>query len=122
MSFGKVTLFRPENPLAPRGPVFDEPWQAQVLAMADAMVRAGHFSSAQWTLALGAALCSAEAEGAPDSDETYYTAVLVALETLSEAKTEISAADLAERKHAWEDAYLKTPHGKPVVLQLNKFG
>jgi len=114
-------LFQPDNPLAPRGPVFDEPWQAQVLAMADAMVRAGHFSSGQWAIALGAALRNAEAHGAPDTEETYYSAALEALETLSDAETEISAADLAERKHAWEEAYHRTPHGKPVVLQPDKF-
>jgi nitrile hydratase accessory protein len=115
-------LFQPDNPLAPRGPVFDEPWQAQVLAMADAMVRAGHFSSAQWAIALGAALRRAEADGAPDTEATYYSAALEALEMLSEAETGISAADLAERKHAWEEAYHRTPHGKPVVLQPDKFG
>jgi hypothetical protein len=64
----------------------------------------------------------AEADGAPDTEATYYSAALEALEMLSEAETGISAADLADRKHAWEEAYHRTPHGKPVVLQPDKFG
>ena len=115
-------MFQPDNPLAPRSSVFNEAWHAQVLAIADAMVHAGHFSSGHWAIALGTALRTAEADGAPDTEETYYSAALEALEMLSHTETKISAADLAERKHAWEEAYHRTPHGKPVVLQSNKFG
>jgi nitrile hydratase accessory protein len=109
-------LFRPENPFAPIGPTFAEPWQAQVLALAEGMKQAGLFSAGQWAAALGAALREAEAAGAADTDMTYYMAAVTALERLSEEAAGISKTDQTERKHAWEEAYEHTPHGMPVVL------
>lgn len=108
-------MFQPDDPLAPPKPAFDEPWQAQVLALADNMVRAGHFSATDWAEALGAALREAEIGGAPDNLETYYTAALTALERLSEDHAAISSVDRRQRRVEWEDAYRRTPHGKPVV-------
>ena len=79
-------MFRPDDPLAPPARRFDEPWQAQALALADTMVQGGRFTATEWAEALGAALTEAEARGAPDTLNTYYTAVLVALERLCEAR------------------------------------
>ncbi len=109
-------MFAPEDPLAPPGRVFDEPWQAQALAMADTLVQAGRFSAAEWAEALGSALREAEAQGAADTLETYYGAVVVALERLCEARAGISGADRARRRADWEAAYRRTPHGRPVEL------
>ena len=102
----------PEDPLQPLGHAFAEPWHAQVLANAQALIRAGRISAGDWAEALGAALQDAEAKGAPDTEETYYLAALAALETV----TPIDSETLATRKADWEDAYRRTPHGKPVVL------
>ena len=60
-------------------------------------------------------VAEAEANGADDTEETYYKSALNALETLSQ-QAGIAATDLTERKADWEAAYLRTPHGKPVVL------
>jgi nitrile hydratase accessory protein len=109
-------LFLPEDPLAPPTPAFDEPWQAQALALADTMVQAGHFTAVEWAEALCAALKEAEAMGAPDTLSTYYTAVLVALEHLCEARAGISGEHRRLRRAAWEAAYHRTPHGRPVEL------
>ena len=109
-------MFNPDDPLAPPKPAFAEAWHAQVLAMADTMVKAGHFSATDWAVALGAALTAAEAEGQDDTDATYYACALSALEQLSATQAGISQAEQAARKQAWEAAYLRTPHGKPVVL------
>lgn len=109
-------MFKPEDPLAPPRPTFSEPWHAQVLALADTFVKAGHFSAGDWAEALGAALAAAEQRGAPDTEDTYYTCALSALEALSAAQAGIDASDQAARKQAWEDAYRRTPHGKPVRL------
>ncbi len=98
------------------GPVFDEPWHAQVLALADAMVAAGHFSAADWAEALGAARAAAEARAAPDTVEGYYLCALEALEGLLARHTPIGAQIQRERKEAWSRAYLATPHGRPVEL------
>lgn len=108
-------MFKPDDPLAPPRPAFSEPWQAQVLALADTMVTAGHFSATDWAEALGAALKSAEANGEPDTEETYYACALTALEALS-PRAGIASADLVQRKADWEAAYRRTPHGKPVRL------
>lgn len=109
-------MLRPEDPLAPRGPAFSEGWHAQVLALADGLIQAGYFTPDMWAQALGAALKQAEMSGAPDTEETYYRSALSALEALSNQETGISSKDLAERKSAWEEAYRRTPHGRPVTL------
>ena len=109
-------MFEPEDPLKPRDAVFEEPWHAQVLAIADSMVQAGTFSASDWASALGTALKAAEARGDADTAETYYLCATEALETLVASATDIAPSALVERKQAWERAYLATPHGKPVNL------
>ena len=103
------------------GPVFDEPWHAQVLALADSLVQGGHFSAAEWAEALGAARARAEARRDPDTVESYYLCAIEALEELLAAKGGISPKSLAERKKAWEAAYLSTQHGKPVILDKGTY-
>ena len=106
------------NPLARMDgdPVFDEPWQAQTLALADTLARAGAFTPAAWSEALGAELKRAEARGAPDDAATYYDAALRALEGLLDANGAVGREALTVRRDAWERAYRETPHGKPVTL------
>lgn len=105
-------MITPDNALSPRSDVFIEPWYAETLAMADAMVRAGRFTANDWARALGAELSKAAAQGQPDTEASYYTAALTALEQLSALPT----VDLAARKSAWTKAYATTPHGHPVQL------
>ena len=121
-SCGRAILFQPENPLAPRDPVFDEAWQAQVLAIADTMVQAGRFSATAWAETLGAELRAAEAAGQPDTTQTYYEAALVALERLTTRAMAITEDDLAARKADWTRAYERTPHGQPVLLERGQPG
>ncbi|MGR3292265.1 MAG: nitrile hydratase accessory protein [Paracoccaceae bacterium] len=113
-------MFRPDDPLAPPDATFEEPWQAQVLAIADTMVANGKFTATQWAETLGAAIKAAAAAGAPDTTETYYTAALDALETLTRQETAVDAAALLKRKEDWAATYLATPHGKPVLLAAAK--
>ena len=63
-------------------PTFDEPWQAQVLGMADILVTAGVISADAWARTLGAELGKSSAAGAEDNVEEYYRAVLAALQIL----------------------------------------
>ncbi len=97
-------------------PVFDAPWQASVMAMADALIARGAVTPKAWSEALGAALKDAEAAGEPDTAETYYKAALRALERVVEAHGGIPAEIVSARRDAWEAAYRATPHGKPVRL------
>lgn len=106
-------MFRPDDPDTP---AFDEPWQAQALALADALIKAGHVGAEDWGETLGKALREADASGAEDTLATYYSCVLTALETVSERYAGVLPSDRAERRAAWEAAYAATPHGKPVTL------
>ena len=97
-------------------PTFDEPWQAQVLALAFALAKVEVFTPAQWSDALGAELRRAASEGEPDDQNTYYTAALTALEGLIASDGRVTSDGLSARAEQWRRAYLNTPHGQPVEL------
>ena len=97
--------------------VFDEPWQAEALAIADSLVQQGMFSASTWSETLGKALRVAEADGAIDNQETYYNCVISALEKLIADNSEIDQKAMLNKRQEWEQAYLSTPHGKPVRLK-----
>lgn len=107
------------QPLAAKDgePAFAEPWQAQALALADTLVQNGLFAAADWSDALGRALREAAARGEADDQETYYRAVLVALERLVAEHSDIDFAAMLEARENWEAAYRRTPHGQPVELE-----
>ncbi|HEV7254840.1 MAG TPA: hypothetical protein VGN97_17295 [Mesorhizobium sp.] len=109
---------RPSGTLKRRDgePGFQEPWNAQVLALADLMVRSGKIRQREWTEALGAELAAAGRTGKPDDANAYFEAALAALERLLVTGGGISRDELDARREAWEDAYLHTPHGCPVEL------
>jgi len=98
-------------------PVFDEAWQAQLLAMVDQMIGDGVFTNTLWSETLGQNLKEAEASGQADDIDTYYAAVLRTFETLLAESTGISTSIINDRQKAWELAYLSTPHGQPVLLK-----
>jgi nitrile hydratase accessory protein len=95
-------------------PAFGEPWHAEALAMADLLVKRGVVSGARWAETLGAEI--AALKGKPDDRETYYRAALAALERVLLENGSVTRAELDEREHQWERAYLRTPHGQPVEL------
>lgn len=97
-------------------PLFEEPWQAQALAMADLLIKSGIIAPETWTRTLGAELRRASAEGKPDDSATYGSAVLSVLEALIISERKVTRAELARRRAEWERAYLETPHGHPVQL------
>lgn len=98
-------------------PAFAEPWHAQALAMADLLVRSGQISAARWAETLGSEIKALEISGAADETETFFRAVLSALERLLSTDGRITPSELDKREHAWEHAYLSTPHGQPVKLR-----
>jgi nitrile hydratase accessory protein len=118
---GRVTLNAPDTPHIPLqdnddGPAFDEPWQAQVIGIADRLVHAGVLSSQDWAEGLGRQLRNAKESGAPDNKSTYYCAVLTTLEDLLGGSGAIGRDELDARVQSWREAYLATPHGRPVEL------
>jgi nitrile hydratase accessory protein len=102
-------------PALPRdddGPVFAEPWQAQAFAMAVRLHEQGHFTWATWAEALAEQIGAA---GEHDTTE-YYEHWLATLEVVVQRTGLTSAAELAERKDAWQKAAEATPHGQPIEL------
>jgi hypothetical protein len=95
-------------------PVFGEAWHAEAIAVADLLLKSGVVSGARWGETLGAEIKARTNE--PDDRETYFRAVLAALERLLAEMGAVSSEELDEREHQWERAYLRTPHGKPVNL------
>jgi nitrile hydratase accessory protein len=95
-------------------PTFAEPWQAEVLVLAEALVERGVIGAAAWAAALGAAL--KEEPEHDDPREHYYRAVLLALERLMTERGGLAPDLLSARTEAWRRAYLRTPHGQPVEL------
>ena len=98
-------------------PAFDEPWQAQIMAMVDALKRSGTIEPTTWSEAFGDALENARQGALPDTLETYYQIALETLETLLAAGDLVTSEEAQQRKQAWSDAYLTTPHGQPVELK-----
>ena len=103
----------PRLPRDADGPVFQEPWQAQAFALALQLHAQGAFTWTEWAAALSDRL---KAAGPHDDPARYYEHWLAALEDLVTGRNLASPAALQTRKQAWEDAYARTPHGKPVEL------
>src|SRR5581483_4354244 len=82
----RATQAVPSIPCDAEGPVFREPWEAQAFAMALALHERGVFTWNEWAETLGAQIKRAQAEGDPDTGETYYRHWLATLETLVAAK------------------------------------
>src|ERR1700742_1408529 len=111
----------PSIPRDAEGPVFREPWEAQAFAMALALHARGVFTWPEWAETLGAQIKRAQAEGDPDTGETYYRHWLATLETLVAAKGVATSDVLTRYRDAWDRASDRTPHGKPIELKEEDF-
>jgi nitrile hydratase accessory protein len=109
----------PRLPVDHDGPVFAEPWEAQAFSLAVKLSEQGHFTWKEWAAALAHELKTAVDRGEPDDGSRYYQHWLAALERLVIEKGLADRAGLDRRKDAWIDAYLHTPHGRPVELPKN---
>jgi len=84
------------------------------------MAQAGHFTWPEWTDRFATNLASTSAAGAPKDASRYYDVWLATFEELLQDRGLASAEDLRSLKNAWAQAYLRTPHGEPVVLPRNQ--
>lgn len=98
------------------GPAFDEPWQAQAFAMTLKLYEEGQFTWPEWAQQLGAEIAEKTALSGQTDNESYFQCWLAALEKISMRKKLVSPDQLNARKEQWRQAYLHTPHGKPVLL------
>jgi len=121
MSIDQAIAAVPGIPRGPEGPVFAEPWEAQVFAMAVALHERGLFTWNEWTAVLGNEIKRAQAGGDPDTGETYYWHWLAALERIVAEKGITDTETLARYRDAWDHAADRTPHGMPIVLQPGDF-
>jgi len=101
------------TPPHPATPVFAEPWQARAFALMLKLRERGHFSTCEWSTALGQQL----QRSTDPTGSDYYQHWLAALESLLLRKGLTDQQALTDRKEAWADAYRRTPHGKPVELR-----
>jgi len=118
-------LNRPHEALSPlrrkaASQLFDEPWQAQALAMADLLVQSGTISAQDWASRLGERLRSAASAAQVDDANAYYGAVLGALEDLLYGSNALDPAQVTSFQEQWKRAYLNTPHGDPVELSAGR--
>ena len=107
-------------PLSPEK-AFDAPWHAEVFALAVHLNEGGYFDWPEWAGRFGENLAAAKTvkigvgEGLNGSDD-YYQIWLQTLIELMQEKGLVDAKMLASIKAQWREAYLTTPHGKPVHL------
>lgn len=103
------------------GPVFREPWEAQAFSMALALHQRGLFTWPEWAATLADEIKRAQADGDPDTGETYYRHWLATLERLVAEKGITSPDTLARYRDAWDRAADRTPHGAPIDLSPEDF-
>ena len=106
----------PSLPRDQDGPVFNEPWEAQVFALAVHLSETGSFPWSEWVEVFSQEIAAAQAQGGPDLEHTYYQCWLNALERLCATKGLVEPAVIHRRREEWRRAYLNTPHGQPVEL------
>jgi nitrile hydratase accessory protein len=92
--------------------MFGEPWQAQAFALVVQLHAEGAFTWTEWAEALGRELATDPA----DDGARYYHHWVAALEAISAEHALAAPTEVAARKHAWAEAYRRTPHGRPVEL------
>ncbi|SFE45787.1 nitrile hydratase accessory protein [Sulfitobacter brevis] len=97
-------------------PVFEEPWHAQVFAITVHLNETGLFTWQQWAERFGATLKRHGHHTRLNGGSDYFAAWLETLETLLGDTSVADPAQLETLRHAWEAAYLNTPHGAPVTL------
>jgi nitrile hydratase accessory protein len=98
----------PAIPADSSGPVFREPWEAQIFALVIRSHERGTFTWNEWAETLGATIKAAQAAGDADLGDTYYQHWVDTLETLLIAKGVTDADTL----HALEHRIAETPTGR----------
>lgn len=98
-------------------PVFAEPWHAQVFAITVVMNEAGRFDWSDWATRFSAVLKRRGLGKELDGGEDYFNAWLETLETFLADQGAAMPDEVHALQRDWEEAYLTTPHGKPVHLK-----
>lgn len=110
----------PFQPHDLEGPVFKEPWEAQAFGLVIALYEKGAFTWTEWADVLSKEILEAQSHGDQDLGDTYYQHWLKALERMVTEKNLSFTHEIDRRKEEWRQAYLNTPHGKPIELDAGK--
>lgn len=97
-------------------PVFEAPWHAQLFALTVHLHDAGHFTWPDWAAAFSTTLKRHGAGKDLNGGDDYFAAWLETLESVLRELGIAEASQIDALRTAWEDAYLRTPHGQPVKL------
>ncbi len=108
------------------GSVFASPWQAEIFSLVAGLHKSGCFSWNEWTEALSREIAEdsdSGADGATTEEETNpsdscYRLWVSALERILADKVLLDSDEVRERVVQWREAYLNTPHGRPVMLSM----
>ena len=92
-------------------PVFEAPWEASLFALALQLSENGLFDWTEWTVTLGE-----EIRDSGDDVSQYYLCWCNALQRILIGSKILSHEEIEIRISEWHDAYLNTPHGKPIKL------
>ncbi|ASJ71034.1 nitrile hydratase accessory protein [Granulosicoccus antarcticus] len=106
----------PSIPRDTEGPVFSEPWEAEVFAMTLSLHEQGVFTWQEWATTLSESIRTAQQQGDPDLGDTYYSHWLSALEHMIVQKRIGERSELARLHNDWDEAACRTPHGQPIEL------
>ncbi|QBF32757.1 nitrile hydratase accessory protein [Thalassococcus sp. S3] len=97
-------------------PVFDAPWHAQLFALTVHLNETGRFDWPSWAARFSETLARHGLECELNGGDDYFNAWLETLEALLAEDGTAAPIEMRDMKHAWEQAYLSTPHGAPVTL------
>lgn len=111
VSYETVQLPRDEN-----GPVFDRPWQAQAFALTVELYKNGRFTWPEWVEIFSEEIKRSPALPGESVNDAYYRQWIAALEKMATSRNLVTEGDLPTRAEEWRQAYLNTPHGKPILL------
>ena len=106
-------------PDAPQ-PVFEQPWHAQLFALSVALHARGEFTWSEWTKRFGAQLKKNGAGQELNGGDDYFAAWLDTLEAFLVERNPKDRQQLSALRAAWKEAYLSTPHGSPVDINIKK--
>ena len=94
---------------------FEAPWHGQVFALAVALNEAGHFDWPEWAKMFSATLKSAGLGKPLNGSDDYYGVWVSTLEEMLLQKGMAETSGLTDMKTLWTEAFLRTPHGQPVI-------
>ena len=98
--------------------VFQNPWHSQLFAITVQLSETGNFSWKEFVEFFGKSLNDSRLElNSLDGNDDYFNCWLIALEEIIISKKIVNSNILSLLKKDWTNAYLSTPHGKPVRIK-----